>query len=106
RRHRYARQAGSRAPAPPDSAATAPGRCLAPDLRQRRVRDTERMTDACRAVLFDLDDTLLDGDAAWRAGVGKLLARCPQVAHDVAISAWETAFHEHFPPFLAGELTQ
>lgn len=57
------------------------------------------------AVLFDLDDTLLDGEAAWRSGLARLLVRCPQVEPARARSAWDTAFQRHFPRFLSGELT-
>lgn len=57
------------------------------------------------AVLFDLDDTLLDGGAAWRSGVTQLLTRCPQVALAAGIAAWDQAFQLHFPRYLAGELT-
>ncbi|HEV2374996.1 MAG TPA: HAD family hydrolase [Streptosporangiaceae bacterium] len=64
------------------------------------------MTDAIDAVLFDLDDTLLDGDAAWRAGIDQVLLRCPEVGRAAALSAWEAAFREHYPRYLAGELTQ
>lgn len=54
------------------------------------------------AVLFDLDDTLLDGDAAWRAGVARLVARCPEVEHRRALAAWRAAFDAHFDRFLSG----
>jgi putative hydrolase of the HAD superfamily len=63
------------------------------------------VTAAFDAVLFDLDDTLLDGDAAWRSGITRLLARCPQVDRDAARLAWDTAFERHFPVYLAGEMT-
>lgn len=57
------------------------------------------------AVLFDLDDTLLDGEVAWQSGLARLLVRCPQVEPARARSAWDTAFQRHFPRFLSGELT-
>jgi len=57
------------------------------------------------AVLFDLDDTLLDGEVAWQSGLARLLARCPEVEPVRARSAWDTAFERHFPRFLSGELT-
>jgi putative hydrolase of the HAD superfamily len=66
------------------------------------VNDTESSFDA---VLFDLDDTLLDGENAWQSGLKSLLARCPQVSPVRARSAWDAAFEEHFPRFLSGELT-
>lgn len=66
--------------------------------------DATRATGATvGAVLFDLDDTLLDGDAAWRSGVARLCARCPGLGHAEALAAWEAAFHAHFDRFLAGE---
>ncbi|MGE5135999.1 MAG: HAD family hydrolase [Gemmatimonadota bacterium] len=63
------------------------------------------MTGAVRAVLFDLDDTLLDGDLAWRSGMERLLARCPGVDRVAACQVWDEACREHFPRYLAGELT-
>jgi putative hydrolase of the HAD superfamily len=63
------------------------------------------MTAAFDAVLFDLDDTLLDAETAWRSGVERLLARCPQVDRIVARTAWDTAFEQNFPLYLAGEMT-
>jgi putative hydrolase of the HAD superfamily len=63
------------------------------------------VTTVVRAVLFDLDDTLLDGDRAWRSGMDTLLARCPHVDRTAAFHAWQAAFQEHFPRYLAGELT-
>lgn len=57
------------------------------------------------AVLFDLDDTLLDGDAAWRSGMDSILRRCPGIDREVAFLAWEAAFHEHFDAYLAGRLS-
>ncbi|MGE5286190.1 MAG: HAD family hydrolase [Micromonosporaceae bacterium] len=57
------------------------------------------------AVLFDLDDTLLDGDAAWRCGMNRMLARCPEVDRTAAFQAWDVVTREHYPRYLAGELT-
>jgi putative hydrolase of the HAD superfamily len=70
------------------------------------TRQNGAMSDAIDAVLFDLDDTLLDGEAAWRSGVNRVLLRCPEVAAPAALQAWETAFAEHYPRYLAGEMTQ
>lgn len=56
-------------------------------------------------MLFDLDDTLLDGDVAWQSGLARLLARCPAIEPTKARSAWDTAFQQYFPRFLSGELT-
>ncbi|HSZ41728.1 MAG TPA: HAD family hydrolase [Trebonia sp.] len=64
--------------------------------------DTESSFDA---VLFDLDDTLLDGENAWQSGLKRLLARCPEVSPVRARSAWDAAFEQHFPRYLSGELT-
>jgi len=63
------------------------------------------MTPVIEAVLFDLDDTLLDGAVAGESGLRGLLARCPAVSWEVAVAAWDEAFTEHFPPYLAGEVT-
>lgn len=63
------------------------------------------MTPVIEAVLFDLDDTLLDGAAAAESGLRGLLARCPAVSWEAAAAAWDEAFTEHFPPYLAGEVT-
>jgi putative hydrolase of the HAD superfamily len=61
--------------------------------------------EAFEAVLFDLDDTLLDGEFAWQSGIARLLIRCPEVEQARARSAWDAAFELHFPRFLSGELT-
>jgi putative hydrolase of the HAD superfamily len=63
------------------------------------------MSDTFDAVLFDLDDTLLDGENAWQSGLKTLLARCPEVSPTKARTAWDAAFAEHFPRYLSGELT-
>lgn len=63
------------------------------------------MQPAVDAVLFDLDDTLLDGDGAWRSGVAALLRRCCDVDVDLAFSAWGDAFDAHFDAYLEGRLT-
>jgi putative hydrolase of the HAD superfamily len=56
-------------------------------------------------VLFDLDDTLLDGYAAWETGLAQLLRRCPEADPLAARSAWSEANEEYFPRYLSGELT-
>jgi putative hydrolase of the HAD superfamily len=64
--------------------------------------------DAVRfdAVLFDLDDTLLDGDAAWASGMDSVVSsRCPDVDRSAAFAAWVGAFDEHFDDYLAGRLS-
>jgi putative hydrolase of the HAD superfamily len=63
------------------------------------------MSDTFDAVLFDLDDTLLDGENAWQSGLKTLLTRCPEVSPVRARSAWDAAFEQHFPRYLSGELT-
>jgi putative hydrolase of the HAD superfamily len=63
------------------------------------------MGPAIEAVLFDLDDTLLDADVAWRGGIATMLARCPEVDRSIAFAAWGQAFEEYFDRYLAGELT-
>jgi putative hydrolase of the HAD superfamily len=65
------------------------------------------MGNAVRAVLFDLDDTLMDGTAAAEAGIDGLLARCPPPPPDraAAVAAWDAAFRLTFPRYLSGELT-
>jgi putative hydrolase of the HAD superfamily len=63
------------------------------------------MADTIDVVLFDLDDTLLDAGTAWRAGVERVLLRCPELHLTVAMSAWDDAHSRHFPRYLTGELT-
>jgi putative hydrolase of the HAD superfamily len=63
------------------------------------------MTTTCRAVLFDLDDTLLDNDMAKRSGIDRLLVRHPQVDRVAALEAWNTAYRKYHARYLAGELT-
>jgi putative hydrolase of the HAD superfamily len=65
-------------------------------------------TDTVRfdAVLFDLDDTLLDGDAAWASGMDSIVRRrCPDVDRAAAFAAWEGAFDAHFDDYLAGRMS-
>lgn len=57
------------------------------------------------AVLFDLDYTLLDGDAAWTSGMDSILSRCADVDRTAAFAAWDVAFHKHFDEYLAGRLS-
>jgi putative hydrolase of the HAD superfamily len=63
------------------------------------------MTPGIEAVLFDLDDTLLDGTAAAESGLRGLMGRCPAVSWEAAVAAWDESFNEHFPPYLRGEVT-
>lgn len=57
------------------------------------------------AVIFDLDDTLLDGAAAWAEGLSRLFGRCPGLDRETARAAWLAADEEHYPRYLSGELT-
>lgn len=58
------------------------------------------------AVLFDLDDTLLDAGAAWRSGVDELVAaRCPGTDPERAVLAWAAAFPEWFEAYLIGRIS-
>jgi putative hydrolase of the HAD superfamily len=57
------------------------------------------------AVVFDLDDTLLDGDAAWASGMDAMLSRCSRVDRSAAFAAWDAAFREHFDDYLSGRLS-
>jgi putative hydrolase of the HAD superfamily len=64
------------------------------------------MAQEIEAILFDLDDTLLDGATAWRSGMETLLlARCPQLDRSAALDAWDTVFEEYFARYLTGALT-
>ncbi len=57
-------------------------------------------------MLFDLDDTLLDAGAAWRSGVGELVAdRCPDRDLQAALLAWGAAFPGWFEAYLVGEIS-
>ena len=59
------------------------------------------------AILFDLDDTLLDAGVAWRAGVTGLIdAKAPgQVDIERGLSAWGSAFTTWFDPYLDGAIS-
>lgn len=59
------------------------------------------------ALLFDLDDTLLDAEVAWRGGVEHLIAvRAPgQLSTDEGLVAWDEAFQLWFEPYLEGVIT-
>jgi putative hydrolase of the HAD superfamily len=57
-------------------------------------------------VFFDIDDTLLDHEAAARAGAAALhrsLAAAAPV--EQFVTAWAAALDRNFPRYLAGELT-
>jgi putative hydrolase of the HAD superfamily len=55
-------------------------------------------------VLFDLDDTLLDGAAAWDVGLARLLERCPGLDPEAARTAWAEVEEAFYPRYLSGEL--
>ncbi|WP_412542170.1 HAD family hydrolase [Longispora sp. K20-0274] len=59
------------------------------------------------AVLFDVDQTLTDYESSARAGI---IAHCaelgvPAARLPAAAGLWSRLEHEHFPRYLAGELT-
>jgi putative hydrolase of the HAD superfamily len=77
--------------------------CRGPRCHAGRVRTDHRF----RAVLFDVDGTLLDHDgAALRALLRWLPKRYPSVAVDPDrdTAAWLRAQEEHYPRFAAGEI--
>jgi putative hydrolase of the HAD superfamily len=60
-----------------------------------------------RAVLFDVDDTLVDYSGAERAGITRHL-RDLGVSEDLVpggVSHWHWLVEHHFPRYLSGELT-
>lgn len=59
------------------------------------------------AVLFDLDDTLLDTDTAWRRGVAHLVAQraAAAVPEEAAAAAWDAAFPHWFERYLRGQIS-
>ena len=62
---------------------------------------------AIAAVLFDLDDTLMDAESAWRDGVRHLIARRAAGAVDPgrALDAWGEVFPDWFERYLRGHIT-
>jgi putative hydrolase of the HAD superfamily len=57
-------------------------------------------------VLFDLDDTLLDDGAATRSAARRLHGRVrSKEPFEAFHKAWGHAIAQHFPRYLAGELT-
>jgi putative hydrolase of the HAD superfamily len=59
------------------------------------------------AVLFDLDDTLLDAESAWRLGVGHMLTErdATGVGTEDALAAWGRVFPHWFDRYLRGEIS-
>lgn len=58
-----------------------------------------------RAVLFDVDGTLVDHDAAQRAALLGHLAALGEVADEAAWQRWRELEEHHYARYLAGELT-
>ncbi len=63
--------------------------------------------DPIAAVLFDLDDTLLDTGTAWRLGVARLVAERANGAVPLAAAAaaWDAAFPFWFEEYLRGRIS-
>lgn len=59
---------------------------------------------AVRAVLFDVDDTLVDHDRAQRAGLVAALAADGVVADEAAHARWKDLVNATFARYVAGEL--
>lgn len=59
------------------------------------------------AVLFDLDDTLLDTGTAWRRGVARLVAERAggTIPLPAAAAAWDAAFPHWFEEYLRGRIS-
>ncbi len=58
-----------------------------------------------RAVIFDLDGTLMNTADAWRSGVAAMLAGRNDIDHDDALRVWVEMIDAHFPRYLAGSQT-
>ena len=59
-----------------------------------------------RAILFDIDDTLIDHSAAFQAATRALHgAAGSTVPFDAFFAAWATAHRRHFDRYLVGELS-
>lgn len=58
-----------------------------------------------RAVLFDVDGTLVDHDAAQQAGLDAVLAADGLVADAAARARWNDLVDTHYARYLEGELT-
>ena len=62
-------------------------------------------TAPLRAVLFDVDDTLVDHERAQRAGLDAALAAEGVLADEAAHLRWRTLVDSTFARYLAGELS-
>lgn len=60
---------------------------------------------AVEAVIFDLDDTLLDHRGSSTAALSRWLPTLGSVADDRAVAAWFDAEERHFPRWSAGDIT-
>jgi putative hydrolase of the HAD superfamily len=58
-----------------------------------------------RAVLFDVDGTLVDHDVAQQAGLDAVLAADGLVADAAALARWNDLVDTHYARYLGGELT-
>ncbi len=66
--------------------------------------------EAIRAVIFDLDDTLIDHTTAIRGAVTELYAQRPELSTKFADEAsfqkaWVSVQDKHYPSYLRGSLT-
>ncbi|NHC13507.1 HAD family hydrolase [Motilibacter deserti] len=61
---------------------------------------------AVEAVLFDVDDTLLDHTGAVERGfLARLAQIAPEAEQQAAVAEWKRLEDLHYPRYLAGELT-
>jgi putative hydrolase of the HAD superfamily len=63
------------------------------------------VTGPVRAVVFDLDDTLLDHRGSAATALGEWLPTLGVVAGERQVEAWFEAEERHFPRWSAGEIT-
>jgi len=58
-----------------------------------------------RAVIFDLDGTLMNTADSWRRGVAAMLADHSEVNHEDALRLWVEMIDTHFPYYLSAGQT-
>jgi putative hydrolase of the HAD superfamily len=64
------------------------------------------MRASARAILFDIDDTLVDHSSAFQAATVALHdATASTVPFDAFLTAWSSAHRRHFDRYLAGEVS-